>query len=97
MPARWLAFAPYSSVGHNALPGAPPAYTRGESQSPAAHTPAPLIPTLVTLLEEGTGMITGFEGICLSVRDQDEALDFYVNKLGFEKRLDIQVIRNFAG
>ena len=40
-------------------------------------------------------MITGFEGICLSVRDQDEALDFSVNKLGFEKRLDIQVNSEF--
>jgi hypothetical protein len=97
MPARWLAFAPHSGAGNSDLRDVPPAYTRGESQSPAAHTPAPLVPTLATLLEEGTGMITGFEGICLSVRDQDEALDFYVNKLGFEKRLDIQVIRNFAG
>lgn len=35
-------------------------------------------------------MITGFEGICLYVRDQDAALDFYVNKLGFEKRADMQ-------
>jgi catechol 2,3-dioxygenase-like lactoylglutathione lyase family enzyme len=36
-------------------------------------------------------MITGFEGICLYVRDQDEALDFYMGKLGFEKRLDLQI------
>jgi predicted enzyme related to lactoylglutathione lyase len=35
-------------------------------------------------------MITGFEGICLYVRDQDEALKFYVEKLGFVVRSDIQ-------
>ncbi len=29
---------------------------------------------------------TGIVGLC--VRDQDEALDFYTNKLGFEKRAD---------
>jgi catechol 2,3-dioxygenase-like lactoylglutathione lyase family enzyme len=45
--------------------------------------------------KEGTNMITGFEGICLYVHDQDEALDFYVNKLGFEKRLDMQVSSDF--
>ncbi len=45
--------------------------------------------------KEGTNMITGFEGLCLYVRDQDEALDFYVNKLGFEKRLDMQVGPDF--
>jgi predicted enzyme related to lactoylglutathione lyase len=40
-------------------------------------------------------MITGFEGICLYVRDHDEALDFYVNKLGFEKRIDVEVAPGF--
>jgi catechol 2,3-dioxygenase-like lactoylglutathione lyase family enzyme len=27
--------------------------------------------------------------VCLFVRDQDEALDFYTNKLGFELRFDV--------
>jgi predicted enzyme related to lactoylglutathione lyase len=35
-------------------------------------------------------MITGYEGTCLYVRNQDDALDFYVHKLGFEKRADMQ-------
>src|SRR6516164_2086414 len=34
-------------------------------------------------------MLTGFEGICLYVRDQEETLDYYVNKMGFEKRTDV--------
>ena len=45
---------------------------------------------MTLMKKEGTNMITGFEGICLYVRNQDEALDFYVNKLGFEKRVDVQ-------
>jgi hypothetical protein len=47
--------------------------------------------TMTLIKKAGTNMITGFEGRCLYVRDQEEALDFSVNKLGFEKRLDLQV------
>ena len=33
-------------------------------------------------------MITNLESVTVYVNDQDQALDFYVNKLGFEKRAD---------
>jgi lactoylglutathione lyase len=33
-------------------------------------------------------MITNLESVTIYVSDQDQALDFYVNKLGFEKRAD---------
>ncbi len=33
-------------------------------------------------------MITNLESVTIYVSDQDRALDFYVNKLGFEKRAD---------
>ncbi len=33
-------------------------------------------------------MITNVQSVTLYVTDQDKALDFYVNKLGFEKRAD---------
>ena len=33
-------------------------------------------------------MITNLETVTVYVNDQDQALDFYVNKLGFEKRAD---------
>jgi len=33
-------------------------------------------------------MITHIRVVTIAVRDQDKALDFYVNKLGFEKRAD---------
>ena len=32
--------------------------------------------------------ITGISVVSLDVSDQDKALDFYTNKLGFEKRMD---------
>ncbi|GCE28863.1 hypothetical protein KDA_43470 [Dictyobacter alpinus] len=34
-------------------------------------------------------MITKVGAVCVAVSNQDEALDFYVNKLGFEKRSDV--------
>ena len=34
-------------------------------------------------------MITKIGSVCVAVSDQDKALDFYVNKLGFEKRSDV--------
>ncbi|HEX2865271.1 MAG TPA: VOC family protein [Deinococcales bacterium] len=36
-------------------------------------------------------MIQSIGIVTLLVRDQDEALDFYVNVLGFEKRVDLQM------
>ncbi|MEO7910658.1 MAG: VOC family protein [Roseiflexaceae bacterium] len=33
-------------------------------------------------------MITSLASVTIYVSDQDQALDFYVNKLGFEKRAD---------
>lgn len=33
-------------------------------------------------------MITNLASVTIYVSDQDQALDFYVNKLGFEKRAD---------
>ena len=33
-------------------------------------------------------MLTGIGTITVQVRDQNEALDFYTKKLGFEKRMD---------
>jgi catechol 2,3-dioxygenase-like lactoylglutathione lyase family enzyme len=42
------------------------------------------------------GRITGVYTIGVPVRDQDRALEFYVDALGFEKRLDIPV-EQFGG
>jgi predicted enzyme related to lactoylglutathione lyase len=36
----------------------------------------------------GTAMLQGLQYTSLFVSDQDEALDFYTNVLGFEKRVD---------
>jgi lactoylglutathione lyase len=37
------------------------------------------------------GKITGVHTVGVPVRDQDRALDFYVETLGFEKRLDVDM------
>ncbi|MEA2641165.1 MAG: hypothetical protein QOF51_2559 [Chloroflexota bacterium] len=36
-------------------------------------------------------MITGINSTTVFVTDQDRAVDFYVNKLGFEKRMDVSM------
>jgi lactoylglutathione lyase len=38
-----------------------------------------------------TTSITDVRTIAISVRSQEEALDFYLGKLGFEKRLDARI------
>lgn len=40
-------------------------------------------------------MITNVQSVTVHVSDQDKALDFYVNKLGFEKGQDQQFGPNF--
>jgi len=40
------------------------------------------------MTEPGT-RITGLETVAIPVADQDQALEFYVGKLGFEKRRDM--------
>jgi catechol 2,3-dioxygenase-like lactoylglutathione lyase family enzyme len=42
----------------------------------------------MTNLDSGT-LITDVRTVGVPVTDQDRALDFYVDKLGFEKRLDL--------
>jgi catechol 2,3-dioxygenase-like lactoylglutathione lyase family enzyme len=37
------------------------------------------------------GKITGVRTVGVPVRDQDQALDFYVGTLGFDKRLDVDM------
>lgn len=39
--------------------------------------------------EEGTNLITSLARVTILVRDQDEALRFYTDKLGLEKRADV--------
>jgi lactoylglutathione lyase len=38
-----------------------------------------------------SGKITGVRTVGVPVRDQDQALDFYVGTLGFDKRLDVDM------
>jgi predicted enzyme related to lactoylglutathione lyase len=40
------------------------------------------------MTEQARSRITGVRTVSVPVTDQDRALDFYQNKLGFEKRLD---------
>jgi catechol 2,3-dioxygenase-like lactoylglutathione lyase family enzyme len=41
--------------------------------------------------DETAGRITGMYTVGVPVTDQDRALEFYVDTLGFEKRLDVPV------
>jgi catechol 2,3-dioxygenase-like lactoylglutathione lyase family enzyme len=46
--------------------------------------------------ERGKTVITGVHTVGVPVTDQDRALEFYLGKLGFEKRMDVPV-QQFGG
>src|SRR5689334_11269149 len=56
--------------------------------------PARDVRDLSTFVTEASLMITHVQSVTVFVSDQDKAIDFYVNKLGFELRSDTAMGEN---